>query len=135
MPKCKNPKCKCSTGIHEGLTFGSGRLDQHGYWEFPCRICAAQHDRERPQLIENLTNEIRLGDFDWRGFDDYESFIKPQIIQYLKRNHEWAFLPAWPYAGQDLAQLTKEFQEDNANQWAEDEEFEREMKELFPELT
>lgn len=33
-------KCSVSTGIHEGLTFGQGELDQHGYWEFPCPSCA-----------------------------------------------------------------------------------------------
>lgn len=32
-PKCN---CKCSTGIHEGLTFGSGELDYYGFWKYPC---------------------------------------------------------------------------------------------------
>ena len=131
MSKCKTPNCKCSTGIHEGLTFGAGRLDRHGFWEFPCRECAVEHDRDRPRLIEKLISEFRLK-FDWQGLDDY-NFIEPQIIDYLKRHHEWAFLPAWPYAKQDLAQLTKEFQEDNAAELAADEEFEREMQEMFPD--
>ncbi len=48
-PSCK---CCCSTGIHEddratgdlnspwGLTFGSGKLDELGYWSKPCVACA-----------------------------------------------------------------------------------------------
>ena len=37
-----NPPCNCSvsTGIHDGLTFGKGDLDPHGFWEFPCFECA-----------------------------------------------------------------------------------------------
>ena len=50
---CKKP-CGCSTGIHEadnsdgtawrpwGLTFGTGKLDEFGYWEKPCGPCARQ---------------------------------------------------------------------------------------------
>jgi hypothetical protein len=36
------PPCNCnvSTGIHDGLTFGKGTLDAHGFWEFPCFECA-----------------------------------------------------------------------------------------------
>lgn len=131
MSHCKNPKCSTSTGIHEGLTFGSGRLNRHGYWEFPCRTCAAKYDRERPQRIRRMLSEIRLGDFDWRGFDEY-NFIAPQMLNYLKR-HEWAFMLAWPYANQDVAQLTKEFQEEDAADLQADEEFELEIKQLFPE--
>jgi len=48
---CDN-HCSASTGIHEstigdgspehpyGLTFGSGVLDEYGYWENPCPTCA-----------------------------------------------------------------------------------------------
>lgn len=54
------PECKCgaSTGIHEsddsdgtpqnpwGLTFGSGQLDDYGYWEIGCSECARWHEYE-----------------------------------------------------------------------------------------
>lgn len=33
-------KCSVSTGIHDALTFGSGRLDDYGFWEKPCDECA-----------------------------------------------------------------------------------------------
>lgn len=51
-------KCSCSTGIHEnpladgsaelpwGLTFGQGKLDEHGYWEKPCFDCARRHEKQ-----------------------------------------------------------------------------------------
>lgn len=33
--------CCVSTGIvADELTFGSGKLDDHGYWEHPCAACA-----------------------------------------------------------------------------------------------
>jgi hypothetical protein len=43
-PTCR---CYCSTGIHEGLTFGSGELDFYGYWEHPCSKCARWHEQEK----------------------------------------------------------------------------------------
>ena len=45
---CENPKCSCSTGIHEGLTFGSGELDDWGYWEEPCDVCARAYEKNYP---------------------------------------------------------------------------------------
>lgn len=36
---CDDPECLVSTGIHEGTTFGKGKLDFNGFWEFPCAIC------------------------------------------------------------------------------------------------
>lgn len=45
---CGDPRCGASTGIHEGLTFGRGRLDRHGFWEIPCRPCAAAWDAAHP---------------------------------------------------------------------------------------
>lgn len=46
--ECGNPKCGVSTGIHEGLTFGSGELDM-GYWEHPCFICARAWEKAHPE--------------------------------------------------------------------------------------
>jgi hypothetical protein len=42
-PKCN---CSCSTGIHDGLTFGSGKLDKHGFFQFPCWDCARWHEKQ-----------------------------------------------------------------------------------------
>ena len=52
-PPCGNPACGISTGICGSLTFGSGELDNNGYWEFPCERCEryfkrAGMDRSEP---------------------------------------------------------------------------------------
>lgn len=38
-PPCGNADCSTSTGIDDYLTFGSGDLDDYGFWEHPCAIC------------------------------------------------------------------------------------------------
>ena len=35
--------CSVSTGIHECLTFGTGPLDDSGFWAVPCFACAREH--------------------------------------------------------------------------------------------
>ena len=46
---CGNPECYVSTGICDSLTFGRGELDDNGYWEVPCSICARAHERNYPE--------------------------------------------------------------------------------------
>jgi hypothetical protein len=46
---CGDPKCSVSTGINDGLTFGSGNLDFNGFWEHPCNTCARWHEENYPQ--------------------------------------------------------------------------------------
>lgn len=76
---CGNPKCCASTGIHDGMTFGHGRLDELGYWEFPCRPCAKQWDETKPERIQNLKNQ---------GITD-ESLNSIDFV--------WVDMPGWPY--------------------------------------
>jgi hypothetical protein len=45
---CGNDECSVSTGIHEGLTFGSGRLTFSGFWESPCAPCARAYEAKHP---------------------------------------------------------------------------------------
>jgi hypothetical protein len=50
MRPCGNPNCYVSTSIDEfTLTFGSGELDEYGFWEKPCYICALAHKIENPE--------------------------------------------------------------------------------------
>lgn len=49
LPVCSNKDCKVSTGICDSLTFGSGELDEYGYWEKPCSICARAFEIEFPE--------------------------------------------------------------------------------------
>jgi hypothetical protein len=47
---CGDEDCGVSTGIvDEELTFGSGELDEHGYWELPCAKCARAYERLNPK--------------------------------------------------------------------------------------
>lgn len=47
--KCNNPECKVSTHIGGDLSFGSGELDFHGFWEIPCPVCARSHEKAYPE--------------------------------------------------------------------------------------
>jgi hypothetical protein len=40
-----------SSGIHEGLTFGSGTLDFNGFWSNPCMVCARDYERRYPEAV------------------------------------------------------------------------------------
>ena len=41
--------CKVSTGICGSLTFGTGELDNYGYWEKPCLECAKAWREQYPE--------------------------------------------------------------------------------------
>ena len=41
--------CHVSSGIHDYLTFGTGKLDDHGFWEIPCFECAREHEKQFPK--------------------------------------------------------------------------------------
>lgn len=46
---CGNSKCAISMAIDETtFTFGSGRLDDYGFWSRPCRICAEAYEKAHP---------------------------------------------------------------------------------------
>lgn len=86
LPPCGNPKCSCSTGIHDGLTFGSGRLNKNGYCEHPCSICAQHHDD---------TREERLAELRQMGVTD------EQLASY---DYFWATSEAWPFKAKEETQ-------------------------------
>lgn len=92
MSKCGNPDCSVSTGVHEGYTFGSGELDDHGFWSVPCRVCAAEHDARmaagrRDQLIDEQV-----------AYYVIEGHTTQAALEMVQRHHEWIYLLAWPYA-------------------------------------
>jgi len=41
---CDNPDCHASS-FEDIPTFGSGELDEYGFWEKPCGICARKYER------------------------------------------------------------------------------------------
>lgn len=48
---CKDQTCSSSTGIHDELTFGKGKLADDGYWEIPCYECARAFEKLHPEYI------------------------------------------------------------------------------------
>lgn len=59
LPICGNPECCVSTGIHDGLTFGSGKLDYNGFWENPCSVCARGYEKISPKDIPCWPFELK----------------------------------------------------------------------------
>ena len=50
---CGRTDCGVSISIDEvTLTFGRGNLDEHGFWEIPCDLCATDY-RRRCVIGEN----------------------------------------------------------------------------------
>ena len=41
---CGREECGASTGIDGSATFGTGELDDNGYWEHPCEVCRQAWD-------------------------------------------------------------------------------------------
>lgn len=141
LPKCGNPKCRTSTGIHEGLTFGWGRLDGHGYWEFPCAVCAREHDATKKERIKNFCQRWLQDAADNKKHYDSllpdrqkqydKQYGKPQtpeeaqqsLDQYLRSDANWLFDEAWPFADQDVAKLIEHSKAKFAREAALDAEF------------
>lgn len=82
---CRNKKCSVSTGIHEGLTFGSGELDNCGYWSRPCYACAREHDATIKETRASIARDMRK-----RG----ES--KRSVRRYIATS-EWLWIPGHPF--------------------------------------
>lgn len=51
-PACGHMDCGVSSGIDGSLTFGSGMLDDYGYWEHPCSVCARAFEKNNPDLVK-----------------------------------------------------------------------------------
>lgn len=67
-----HPLCNMSTSIGDWLTFGSGYLDDLGFWEKPCYECARAHEEKYPE------------DFPCWPFSK-------EYLEELKRNKQWPF--------------------------------------------
>ena len=78
-------ECYVSTGIHGGLTFGSGELSDYGYWSKPCLICARKNDSEQKD------DRAKIG----RSMNQ-EGCSNRQVRKYIAQA-EWLWLESWPY--------------------------------------
>ena len=47
---CGNYNCSTSSSVLDFLTFGSGELDDNGFWENPCPVCARNFEKKHPEL-------------------------------------------------------------------------------------
>lgn len=45
---CRRRDCIVSTGICGHVTFGTGKLDEYGYWEHGCELCARAYEKRNP---------------------------------------------------------------------------------------
>lgn len=67
---CGNSECCASSTIARQISFGSGHLDKHGFWEHPCWTCAQVWKRENPE------------DAVWpESAEHVEQLAKPQLTQ------------------------------------------------------
>jgi len=64
---CGRSECCASTGIDDNPTFGTGKLDENGFWEFPCNACLnadrkfRAEERARKNTVLRMTvNRINL---------------------------------------------------------------------------
>lgn len=58
QPLKGHENCKASSGIH-CLTFGTGKLDTHGFWEHGCQECAREHERQFPKDGPHTEQQIK----------------------------------------------------------------------------
>lgn len=49
---CGRSECGVSTSIDGDITFGTGKLDEFGFWEHPCTECVVQ--RYHPAEVQNV---------------------------------------------------------------------------------
>lgn len=62
---CGREECGVSTGIHGGLTFGTGNLDANGFWEFQCVPCTTGNlEREAVEADKLLEAQHNKGGSD-----------------------------------------------------------------------
>lgn len=83
---CGNPRCGCSSGYGEEITYGSGELSQGGYWEKPCRPCAVLGDEQNKASREKLIDDYMEG---WKC-------DRIAATKAVKQQHYWLFVPCWP---------------------------------------
>ena len=93
MSICGNKDCEVSTGVYDHLTFGSGELDENGFWEYPCEDCARHHEimhDETPGTCWPHNSVLRV-DAETAipaVFRDFMRFIGPDIFR-LSPNEAW----------------------------------------------
>ena len=71
---CRNPNCRISTGICGCVTFGRGKLDNNGYFEHGCSICAGVWKRRHPEDDVWPAFEDKLCEYYWKEKEPYHVY-------------------------------------------------------------
>lgn len=45
---CGRKQCRASTTIADTISFGTGNLDEFGFWEHGCDACARAYEKAHP---------------------------------------------------------------------------------------
>lgn len=57
---CGDPDCFCSSDPFDQMTFGKGKLDFNGYFEFPCIPCAEEYVSKHPECVYASTGGVAV---------------------------------------------------------------------------
>lgn len=101
--KCTASKgctCKISTGIHDGLTFGSGQLDDYGYWQIPCYHCARQAE---------IRDGKKEGTY-WPWDQPEDAHSEPTHVEYLRLEADSAEIDGCPDVAQRFRDIADELE-------------------------
>ena len=91
--KCGKSDFRRAGSIEGGITFGSGMIDDYGFWQFPCRVCAEDFDARIEEIKEGIRQELL-----------FQEQLPLTIAQHIA-SQDWLFIPAWPRADQDVNKL------------------------------
>lgn len=91
--RCGNNECGVSTGIDGKLTFGTGHLDDHGFWEYPCESCEqASLERNSLQLLtlKAIRRIAEVSYFGGRYYDDPD--VGQRLPEFKQRQEYWRIM-------------------------------------------
>lgn len=86
--RCSNNECSTSTGVHGGLTFGSGRLTDNGYFEFPCGLCARAWETEHA-IDKHHEDDIECWPFPGQNIEELTADIQKELKE-AEEAYPWA---------------------------------------------
>ena len=114
VKRFKRPKghqCKVSTGIHDCLTFGTGELNDNGFWEHSCEACARAYEQQFPEdgpCWPHTQEQLKQMGFERvkpHQITDKQVMETRNSLEMMKRPHLWCRWPALPvkrWIGQNL---------------------------------
>jgi len=103
LPPCGNPQCGASSGIDDSPTFGWGVLDDHGFWEFPCAVCARHYEKDHPGHKAWPFDGMKIAEPKLVIFDAiaWDTRAIAEALSKAKYHHQWddAGIGSYEYQG------------------------------------